>query len=208
MRWALALIFALLAGAGSLYGLTDGFSVLTAESARRQDVARQPQVIEDAVMATANSSSLSLLRELQADGRIAIVNFFYTRCVSLCLAQGFVTQRLQAAIEAQGLQFHVRLISISFDPRDRAPDLSRYASGMRSDPVIWRFWSFEQLHQRDALLKQFGITVIPALLGDYEHNAALHVVTPNGRLAGIFDLEEPGLALGLAKKLSDERDES
>src|SRR5690554_1861235 len=100
MRWVLALIFALLAGAGSLYGLTDGFSALTAESARRHDVARQPRAIGDALVTSANDGASSLREELQADGRVAVVNFFYTRCISLCLAQGFVTQRLQAAIEA------------------------------------------------------------------------------------------------------------
>ncbi|WP_397475985.1 SCO family protein [Pusillimonas sp.] len=207
MRWVLALIFALLAGAGPLYGLTDGFSAVTAESARRQDVARQPRAIGDALVTSANNGASSLREELQADGRVAIVNFFYTRCISLCLAQGFVTQRLQAAIEAQGLQTHIQLLSISFDARDKGPDLSRYALSMRADPAMWRFWSFEQSRQRDALLRQFGITVIPALFGDYEHNAALHVVTPDGRLAGIFDLEEPGLALGLAKKLASEKDQ-
>ncbi|MFA7391648.1 MAG: SCO family protein [Pigmentiphaga sp.] len=202
MRWFLALVLALLAGAGALYGLTDGFTAVTAESARRQAVARQPRPIHDARIINTKDGAASLLGELEADGRVAIVNFFYTRCISLCLAQGSVTQRVQEAIAAQGLQSQVRLLSISFDSRDRAPDLGRYASSMRADPAIWRFWSFEQSRQRDALLRQFGITVIPAPFGDFEHNAALHVVTPDGRLAGIVDLDEPGLALALAKKLS------
>ena len=45
MRWILALALALAAGLGSLYGLTGGFTVLTAEAARRQDVARHPRAI-------------------------------------------------------------------------------------------------------------------------------------------------------------------
>ena len=208
MRWALTLLLALLAGTGALYSLTNGFTVVTAESARRQEVALNPRALQDAQIINGHGHVSSLRGELQADGRVAIVNFFYTRCISLCLAQGYVTQRLQAAIEAEGLDSQLRLLSISFDPRDRGPDLSRYASGMHADPAVWQFRAFEQPRQGAALLKQFGITVVPAVLGDFEHNAALHVVTPDGRLARIVDIDEPGLALQVAKALSAGRAES
>jgi len=202
MRWFLTLVLALTAGVGALYGLTDGFTALTAESARRLDVSRQPRAIHDAVAVNDQEGTFSLRSELQADGRVAIVNFFYSRCISLCLAQGFVTQRLQEAIEADGLNSSVRLISISFDPRDHGADLTRYATNMNAHPAAWQFWALEQPRQRKALLNQFGITVVRAAFGDFEHNAALHVVTPGGRLARIVDLDEPGLALQVAKNLS------
>lgn len=202
MRWALTLLLALLVGIGALYSLTDGFTVVTAESARRQEVALNPRALQDAQIINGHGRVSSLRSELQADGRVAIVNFFYTRCISLCLAQGYVTQRLQAAIEAEGLDSQLRLLSISFDPRDHGPDLSRYGSGMHADPAVWQFRAFEQPRQGAALLKQFGIIVVPAVLGDFEHNAALHVVTPDGRLARIVDIDEPGLALQVARTLS------
>src|SRR5690606_34414266 len=144
---------------------------------------------------------LDLGQDLRRDGRIAIVNFFYTRCLSLCLAQGSVTERLQQAIEARGLQDRIRLVSISFDVRDRAADLDRYAVRMGADPGIWQFMTFVQPAQRDAALALFGITVVPAPLGEFEHNAAFHIVTPDGRLARIVDLDEPGLALTAAEAL-------
>lgn len=204
MRWIFALAFVLVIGAGSIYILTDGLTVVTAESARRQSVAREPRAIRDAHVVNQAGSTFTLREQLEADGRIAIINFFYTRCVSLCLAQGFVTQRLQRAIEAQGLQGRVRLISISFDARDGATDLKRYARSMQAQAGTWQFWSFSLPPERHALLKQFGITVVPTRFGDFEHNAALHVVTPDAKLAGILNLEEPGLALRLAKTLSAE----
>ncbi len=202
MRWILGLALALLAGLISIYTVTDGFTVVTAEAARRRDVERDPPVLLGARVVNEADNEVSLRHALHGDGRVAIVNFFYTRCVSLCLAQGYVTQRLQTAIAAQGLQDDIRLISISFDQRDRAVELNRYASTMRAQPEIWEFWALQIPGQRDALLRQFGITVVPAPYGDYEHNAALHVVTPDGRLAGIFDIEQPGLAFGLATVLS------
>ena len=38
------------------------------------------------------------------------------------------------------------------------------------------------------LTAAFGVTVIPDQLGGYTHNAAIHLVDPEGRLVDIFDL--------------------
>ncbi|HEX7387395.1 MAG TPA: SCO family protein [Castellaniella sp.] len=201
MRLVLALVFALVAGLGSLYAITDGYSVLTAEGARRQDVAAHPRTLPQSLVLDSAGHVSSLDTLLRQDGRVAIVNFFYTRCISLCLAQGSITERLQQAILAEGLQHRIRLISISFDPRDHGPDLARYAQRMGADPAVWQFLAFANQAQAKAALAVFGITVVPAPLGEFEHNAAFHVVTHDGRLARVLDLDVPGLALGAAKSL-------
>lgn len=201
MRWVLSLVLALAAGIGVLYSLTDGFTVLTAEAARRQAIAAQPRELPAVQVLDDTGSLESFKRNLQDDGRVAIVNFFYTRCIALCLAQGSLTERLQQAIEAEGLQHQLRLISLSFDPRDQADDLSRYAVRMGADRKIWQFMTLQDAEQRSALLDLFGIMVVPAPLGEFEHNAAFHVVTPDGRLVRIVDLDDPGVALKVAKSL-------
>ena len=206
MRWVCALMLALAVGLGSLYGLTDGFTVLTAEAARRQDVADHPRAIPVVQLQAGDGSLLSLQQDLRRDGRVAIISFFYTRCLSLCLAQGSLMERMQQAIRAQGLQDRVRLISLSFDPRDHAPDLARYAVRMGADPGVWQFLAFTQLTQRQAALGVFGITVVPAPLGEFEHNAAFHLVTPDGRLARVLDLDAPGVALAAAAALAGRPD--
>lgn len=202
MRWVLALVLALGAGTGVLYALSNGFTALTAEAARRQDVARSPRVIPPVQVLGQDGQEHGLDALLRKDGRVAIVNFFYTRCMALCLVQGSLTERLQQAIEAEGLQDRIRLISISFDPRDQADDLNRYAQRMRALPQIWDFYTLADDAQRDALLNLFGILVVPAPLGEFEHNAAFHVLTPDGRLARIVDLEAPGVALEAARELA------
>lgn len=202
MRWVLSLALALAAGIGVLYSLTDGFTVLTAEAARRQAIAAHPRDIPAAVRVLDDAGRLeSLNRNLRDDGRVAIVNFFYTRCIALCLAQGSLTEQLQRAIEAEGLQDKLRLISLSFDPRDRAKDLSRYAVRMGADAGVWQFLTLTDAAQRSALLDMFGIMVVPAPLGEFEHNAAFHIVTPDGRLVRIVDLDDPGWALKAARSL-------
>ncbi|MGB6242855.1 MAG: SCO family protein [Castellaniella sp.] len=201
MRWVLSLALALAAGIGVLYSLTDGFTVLTAEAARRQAIAAQPRDIPMAQVLDGAGRLEVLTHNLQDDGRVAIVNFFYTRCIALCLAQGSLTERLQQAIKAEGLQQQIRLISLSFDPRDRAGDLSRYAVRMGADPSVWQFMTLADAPQRAAMLDLFGILVVPAPLGEFEHNAAFHIVTPDGRLVRIVDLDDPGWALQAAKAL-------
>lgn len=200
MRWVLSLLLSTLLGVGALYAVTDGFSALTVEGARRLAIARAPQPVPDLPMATSAGVDTTLGADLRDDGRVAIINFFYTRCVSLCLAQGALTGRLQEAIEAEHLQRRVRLISISFDPRDGAADLARYAQRMRADGAIWQFLAPARTGDIAPLLHAFGITVVPAPLGEFEHNAAFHVVTPDGRLVRIFSLDDPGLALAAARE--------
>ncbi len=202
MRWVLALLLALLAGVGALYWVTAGFSVVTAEAARRQAVAAEPRPLPDARVLAADGTIASLLGNLSADGRVAIVTFFYSRCMSLCLAQGSQTERLQRAIVEQGLDERVRLLSISFDPRDGARELDDYAQRMKAVPRIWQFLSFVDPETRTRLLDLFGIVVVAAPLAQFEHNAAFHVVTPDGRLARILDLDEPGATLLLARQLA------
>lgn len=206
LRWALALVLALTAGAGVLYGLTDGFTVLTSEGARRQEIARHPRKLPPIQLLDQSGKSLSLADSLRDDGRVAIINFFYSRCLALCLAQGLLTQRMEQSIAAQGLQDRVRLISISFDPRDRrAGDLARYAARMSVREDIWQFMVFAEDDPSRLLLDEFGIMVVPAPLGEFEHNAAFHVVSPAGSLVRIIDLEEPGGALSLAAAMAEGR---
>jgi len=48
------------------------------------------------------------------------------------------------------------------------------------------------------LLDSFGIMVVPAPGGEFEHNAALHLVSPPGLLLRILGLDEGAQALALA----------
>ncbi len=207
MKWVLALALAFMAGIAALYSLTDSFTVLTTEAARRQAVAISPRPIPDAKLITEDDTIVNLRDNLKLDGRVAIINFFYTRCMSLCLAQGNLTAQLQEVIEAEGLADKIRLISISFDMRDSAKNLQRYAKLMHSDSNVWQFMTFNEKDSKQAVLDLFGITVIPAPMGEFEHNAAFHIVTPDGKLARIYDLVEPGLALSTAKELAGVKDD-
>ena len=202
-----ALCLAVLAGGlVAIYQATAGGTAFTTETLRRTAIAQAPMAMPDFGVVDAQGRTQSLPQLVGQDGRVWIVDFVYTRCTTLCLALGTVFQQLQAQIVAQGLQQQVGLLSISFDPlQDQPPALAEYAVRMRMQADVWQLVSLRSESDRRRLLDSFGIMVVPAPLGEFEHNAALHIVDPQGRLVRILGLDEGAEALDLARKLAPAR---
>ncbi|BAL27262.1 SCO family protein [Azoarcus sp. KH32C] len=197
MRTAVTCALILLLGLVTFSEVSAGFRVVTSEAARRLDVREHAPQIPDAMLAGAGAgaTAYSLRSELARDGRIALVDFIYTRCESVCSVLGTEFQQLQQDIRKQGLQDRVRLISISFDPEDDADALAAYASRMHADASVWRFASVADPQALRPLLDAFGIVVVPDGIGGFVHNAAIHTLMPDGRLIRIDDLGEARIAL-------------
>jgi len=193
----------LLLGLVAIFQATAGGTAFTTEALRRSAVAQAPMAVPDFRVLDSSGRVQPLREMLAADGRVWIVDFVYTRCQTLCLSLGTVFQQMQAQIEARGLQDRVALLSISFDPlQDQPPALGAYAKRMRMQPGLWQLVSLQAEADRRRLLDSFGIMVVPAPLGEFEHNAALHLVTPQGELVRILGLEEGPRALDMAAALS------
>ena len=187
-----ASIAVLIAGLAILFMATGGGQSFTTETLRRQQVMAQPQRIDafDVMGPNGNKTTLNaLLAEGKNEGKkLWLVDFVYTRCQTVCSSLGSIYQQLQTQIEERGLQDKVGLLSISFDPaNDDAAALSAYASRMRMDPAIWQIFTLSNWQDRQRLLDAFGIMVLPAPLGEFEHNAALHVMSSDGTLIKIID---------------------
>lgn len=95
---------------------------------------------------------------------------------------------------------HVQLASISFDPRDTVEDLGAYVGRLHAGPA-WKFLRASDASELRSLLQAFQVTVVPDG-PDFEHNAALLVVDPQGRLVRIFDIAQQQLALDYARHLA------
>ena len=198
-RTGMAAIAVVLAGVAGLAWATAGFQALTSETARRQLVIRSPVDVPPAVLL----DGTELLTELADDGRVALIDFVYTRCTTLCRSLGSEYQQAQQLIRFRGLDAKIRLLTISFDPEnDDLRILSDYAARWRADPRIWRITTIPSRTQLSAQMKTFGIIAVPAGGGDYVHNAAIHVVTPDGRLHRIRDLGQWRQALADALALA------
>ena len=203
-----ASISVLIAGLALLLFATSGGQSFTTETLRRQQVSAHPQQVDAFAVTTASGEKTSLSALLanigyrdsneggnkdgntggNTGGKVWLVDFVYTRCLTVCSSLGSIYQQLQADIEARGLQGKVGLLSISFDPAsDDAAALAGYAARMRMNPAVWQIATLSNWSDRRRLLDAFGIMVVPAPLGEFEHNAALHVVTSDGQLIQIID---------------------
>ena len=178
---------------------TRGFSALTTDTARALDVAATPVSVPRIVLLDMHRAA----HTLRDEQRSTIVDFIYTRCVTVCSALGGVYQTLQSEVRARGLQSQVRLLSVSFDPVwDTPARLGPYADMMRADPAIWRIATVADSRALPAVLQAFGVRVIEDGVNGYVHNAALHVVDPDGRLVAILPFDAIGEALDVAERHS------
>ena len=183
-----ASVAVLVAGLAVLWFATNGGQDFTTETLRRQQISERPQLIEPFAVVTQSGEKIQLGTLLAAGDKVWLVDFVYTRCQAVCSSLGSIYQQLQTQIESRGLQNKVGLLSISFDPfHDDAAALATYAARMRMNPSVWQIATLSNWQDRRRLLDEFGIMVVPAPQGEFEHNAALHIVTSQGKLVKIID---------------------
>jgi len=180
---------------------TRGFSALTVDAARALDVAATPVRVPDVTIKDFQHHTYTM-RDNQ---RSTIVDFVYTRCTTVCVTLGGAYQSLQHAIQSRGLESQVRLLSISFDPtKDTEHHLAVYGQALHAAPPVWTIGTLAEPQSLAALLRTFGVRVIADKLNGFTHNAALHIVTPDGLLVRILPVENTDEALDLALQYAQE----
>jgi protein SCO1/2 len=200
IRTLIATIAVLLTGVSAFAGLTHGFSALTAETARREAVAARPIAIPALVGVDQFGSHQTMVSA--GDARVAIVDFIFTHCLSICLALGDRYQQLQAQILDAHLEQQLRLVTVSFDPEHDTPAvIANYAARMRVNPAVWTVLTPDDPAQLRAAMSTFGVIAKPADLGQFVHNAAFNIVDRHGRLARIVPIDQPRLALEAAREI-------
>ncbi|PKP75984.1 MAG: SCO family protein [Alphaproteobacteria bacterium HGW-Alphaproteobacteria-6] len=187
MHPALASLGALALGLGALGLATDGFAALTTEGARRLAALRTaPEMPRVAIETMAGS-----IEPLPAASRATVVEFIYTTCPDICQAAGDEMARLRDRLAKGPLSGRVRLVSVSFDPaRDDPARMADYGRWHEADGAVWTVARPADARDLPNLLDAYGVTVIPDRIGGFTHNTALHVVTPEGRLAAILDMDD------------------
>ncbi len=204
LRTALASCIAVVLAWAAAAWLTHDFRAFTEEGARRIEVRDAPVAAPPVEVVGPGVDRVALPALLKAHGGATIVDFVYTRCVSVCAALGGGFQQLQARIAADDRAHGapVRLLSVSFDPgHDDVAALGRYARELRADPHLWRFVTVLDASALEPLLRAFRVVVIPDGFAGYEHNAALLVVDAEARLVRVFDYDALDEALHYARSL-------
>lgn len=192
LRAALASVVAAALGVAAIGHATEGFRVVTAEGARRLDVAAHPRAVPDALLEDKDGRRFRLG---DYQGRPVLVEFFYTRCASICTRLTGAFQVLDRALPA-GTLFDPVLIGISFDPENDTPSALRdYGRAYGADGRSWRFARPVDGPGLAALLKAFGVVVVPDGEGGFDHNAAIHLIDRKGRFARVYDIEDTSVVL-------------
>lgn len=174
-------------GAIGLWQATDGLGALTSEAARRLEVATGKPALPELALEDMAGRSLPLGRP---GDKLTLAEFIYTSCPTICRAAGESMAVLRDRLITQGIGDRVRLLSVSFDPtQDDLEALAGYGDLHGATGEIWTV-ARPALADLDLMLASFGVQVIPDAFGGFEHNAALHMIDRNGRLVGIFDIDD------------------
>ncbi|KJK26397.1 hypothetical protein UB46_00670 [Burkholderiaceae bacterium 16] len=188
-----------LAAAGAaVFATTRGLRTVSADGARRLDLARAPRELPALVLLDQAGARHAFGGPAAAKGGapLTLVTFVYTQCTAVCRTSASGQAWLQQQLRERRLQDSVRLLTLSFDPvHDQPAVLRAYARTLRADPALWTFATVAEPARLRSLLDAFGIVVLPDGLGGYSHNAALFLVDGDGRLAAAYDVERPDLAL-------------
>lgn len=212
-RWACAAVTAVLAHL--LATATGGFEHGTFESLRRERAAQgrlqapDVELIDSQGHAWRPWAGAARGQAGPAHDGWLIVDFVFTRCVTVCQSLGTAFQQMQARLPAgagpQGAP-RVRLLSISFDPgHDDPAALRAHAQRHRADPARWAVAVPSGDAATRSLLRALDVVVIPDGRGGYVHNAGLHVISADGRVAAIHDLADWPHALAQAQALAGPR---
>lgn len=175
------------AGLWVLYTSTLGLRAFTQETTRRVSVHEQPRPVPELRFRLQDGSDA---RVHDLAGRWVVVTFINTTCPSLCPLVMERMRQIRTALNPAVELGRVHFLSISFDPTNDTPRrLAAYAANFGADIDDW--WVARPGDDLDAMLRFFGVTVIPVGSGMFEHNTAFYLIDREQRLVEIFDAEDP-----------------
>ena len=120
-------------------------------------------------------------------GDILVVDFFFTRCATIC---PLMTQNLKRVHDRLDVQMPVRILSHSVTPQaDSVSVLNRYAEKHGANPALWWFLTGEKTEVY-RLARQSYFSCLDEGDGgfqDFVHTENIVLVDAKGRLRGFYD---------------------
>ena len=120
-------------------------------------------------------------------GQILVVDFFFSRCATIC---PLMTQNLQRIHDRLDPQMPIRILSHSVTPKaDSVSVLNRYAKKHGANPDLWWFLTGEK-KEIYKLARQSYFSCLDEGDGgfqDFVHTENIVLVDDEGRLRGFYD---------------------
>ena len=184
----IAILVVLLFGAILFFIGTDGFSAYTVETARVNKLMEENPVFPEVTLEDSKERVYSFS---EFEGKYVMLTFIYTACSDVCPQLEFNLAEVYKQIPKKYIGEDIVFLSISFDPKNDDPaTLEKYSYYFDSDGETWRMARISDQKELESLLKEFGVTVIPDEIGNFQHNSAFYLVDPNGILIEVMDFEE------------------
>ena len=184
-----------------LHRLTAGFEVWTFEGRRQLQVQSASLRAAPVPLQDVAGRAPRLWHDSPAAPAAYLVDFIYTRCPGVCRALGSEYQQLQRALAAEPGSGGVHLVSISFDVvHDEPARLAQYAAQLGAEPALWTFAVPATAGDATSLLRSLGVVAIADGQGGFVHNGAIHLLDAQGRLRGLFELDQWQQALAAARQ--------
>jgi len=117
----------------------------------------------------------------QLQGKIWVIDFFFTTCAGPCPA---MAQNMSSLYRAYEDESRVRFVSVTVNPEYDSPDILRkYAARLKVDPDKWHFLTGEAEAIHELSLKGFKMGSPEALIN---HSQQFVLVDAMGRLRGVY----------------------
>ncbi|WP_144553833.1 SCO family protein [Bacillus sp. X1(2014)] len=184
-------------GCALFYCGTDGFTAFTAETARVKDLIDDKPKFPNVTLEDSKGREYSIS---EFEGKYVFITFLYTSCTTVCPQLEMNMSKVYDKVPSKYMGKDIVFLSISFDPsRDDPATLDKYRGYFNSDGETWRMARIANKTELKALLKAFGVIVIPDEYGNFAHNSAFYIVDKKGRLLNVLDYKKTDEA---AKKLT------
>ena len=134
------------------------------------------------------------------EGRVWIADFIFTRCPSVCPALTRKMSEVRALLKENGAD-DVLSVSFSVDPVFDTPQvLSAYASQFGASPSSWLFLTGDPSEMLRVVNQGFRLIMVDPAEGPPAHSNRFVLVDAKGRIRGMHDGSEPGVALSIARE--------
>ncbi len=186
----LSSVLLILISVSTFYIGTNGGKAWTSESARRLMVKNNHIDLPPFLLIDQNEAELILFSDdNNASSSLIFIEFIYTECPTICLAMGAEFYQLQNIVLKSNQPDTIKLLSISFDPKDQSSQLALYLDRFAGNQNIWSAAKFSSNQQLNYVMDMLGVIAIPEKTFGYVHNAAVYVVN-NGAVVAILDHDD------------------
>ncbi len=187
------------------YRQTAGFDTWTFEGRRQLQLANGDLRAPTVAMHQAFGNEALIWPSAAATPAAFLVDFIYVRCPSVCLSLGSQYQQMQRRLQNDPTLARVQLASISFDvAHDGRTELRQLAGRLGADAAHWGFAVPASDGDAHTLLHALGVVAISDGAGGFVHNGGIHLLDREGRLRGLFSVDEWAQALAAAGRLAQQ----